>query len=143
MSVSTARPSIWWKAKEFGNVQGFEIVVGRFNFGAFDDGEADGNEDVFDFLEDLADQVMGADGADYAGEGEVHPLARQRRFFRAGLDGETPGFDLRLGVGAHCVQRHADGALQLWSGRPEPVVRNERERAGFAAQPAVAEEFPI
>ena len=40
---------------EFGNVERLEIVVRRFNFGAFDNGEADGNEDVFDFLEDLAD----------------------------------------------------------------------------------------
>src|SRR5271168_573009 len=50
---------------KFRNVEGFEIVVGRFDFGAFDDGEADGDEDVFDFLEDLADQVMRTDGALY------------------------------------------------------------------------------
>src|SRR5580692_1310045 len=40
---------------EFGDVEGFEIVVGRFDFGAFHDGETDGDEDVFDLLEDLAD----------------------------------------------------------------------------------------
>ena len=41
-----------------GNVQRFEIVVRRLDFGAFDDREANGKEDIFDFLEDLADQVM-------------------------------------------------------------------------------------
>ena len=40
---------------ELGNVEGFEIVVGRFDFRAFDDGEAYGAEDVFDLLEDLTD----------------------------------------------------------------------------------------
>src|SRR6266850_673147 len=54
-----------------GNVEGFEIVIGCFDFGAFDDGEADGEENVFDFLEDLTDQVMRADGADDAGKREV------------------------------------------------------------------------
>ncbi len=47
---------------EFRYVEGLKIIVRRFDFGALDDGEADGNEDVFDFLEDLADQVMRADG---------------------------------------------------------------------------------
>ncbi len=60
---------------KFGDVEGFEIVVRRFDFGAFDDGEADGNEDIFDLLEDLADQVMGTDRADDAGEGEIDAFA--------------------------------------------------------------------
>src|SRR6266850_4589776 len=46
---------------EFRDIESFKIIVRRFDFGALDDGEADGNEDVFDFLEDLADQVMRAD----------------------------------------------------------------------------------
>src|SRR5437016_12497708 len=53
------------------DIQRLEIVVRRFDFGAFDDREADGEENVFDFLEDLADQVMGADGANDSGEREV------------------------------------------------------------------------
>src|SRR6266850_1351334 len=56
---------------EFGNVERFEVVIGRLDFRAFDDGEADGEEDVLDFLEDLADQVTRADGAEDAGEGTV------------------------------------------------------------------------
>src|SRR5690348_3073632 len=60
---------------KFGNVERFEIVVGRFNFGTFDNGETDGEEDVFDFLEDLADQMVRADGAADAGEREVNAIA--------------------------------------------------------------------
>jgi hypothetical protein len=40
---------------EFGDVERFEIVVRRFDLRAFDYGEADGDEDVFDLLENLAD----------------------------------------------------------------------------------------
>ncbi len=67
---------------EFGNVQRFEIVVRRFDFGAFDDGEADRGKNIFDFLEDLADQVLGADGADDAGEGKVDALADRNAVIR-------------------------------------------------------------
>src|SRR5260370_40082761 len=62
---------------KFGDIQGFEIIVRRFDFGALDNGEADGEEDVFDFLEDLAEHVMRADGANDAGEGGVDALARR------------------------------------------------------------------
>ena len=51
---------------EFGNVERFEIVIRGFDFRALGDGKADGDENVFDFLEDLANQVMRADGADDA-----------------------------------------------------------------------------
>ncbi len=40
---------------KFRNVKRLEIVIGRFDFRAFDDGEADGEENILDFLEDLAD----------------------------------------------------------------------------------------
>src|SRR5258708_21250961 len=39
---------------DFGNVQSLEIVLGRFDFGAFDKRAANRNEDVFDFLDDLS-----------------------------------------------------------------------------------------
>src|SRR4029077_12020398 len=72
---------------EFGNVEGFEIVIRRFDFRAFDDGEADGDEDVLNFLEDLGDQVMRADGANDAGEREVNAFAGERGFFGARFNG--------------------------------------------------------
>jgi hypothetical protein len=53
---------------EFRDIESFKIVVRRFDFGAFDDGEADGDEYVFDFLEDLADEVMRTDRTMDAGE---------------------------------------------------------------------------
>ena len=85
---------------EFGNVEGFEIVVGRFDFRAFDDGEADGEEDVFDLLEDLADQMVRADGADDPGEREVDAFAGEGGFVRARFDRAAARFDFRFDVGA-------------------------------------------
>ncbi len=128
---------------EFGNVQRLEIVVRRFDFRAFDDGEANGEEDVFDFLEDLADEVMGADGADDAGERKIDSFACDRGFFGSGLDGRAARFDFRLHIRAQFIQRCTDGALQLGGSRLKPVVRDLGEDAGFAAQPAVTEYFPF
>src|SRR5438876_205389 len=51
-------------------------------------------EDIFDFLEDLADQVVGAGRANEAGEGEVNALASEGGFFRPRFDGRAAGFDL-------------------------------------------------
>ncbi len=96
---------------EFRNVERLEIVVGRFDFGAFDDGEADGDEDVFDLLEDLTDQVMRADGACDAGEREVDVFACEGRLVGAGFDGLAAGFDLAFDVSAEFVEAGAYGAL--------------------------------
>src|SRR5713226_488375 len=71
---------------EFGNVQRFEIVVRRFDFRAFYDGEADGDKNIFDFLENLANQVMGADGANDSWKRKIDAFACERGFFRAGID---------------------------------------------------------
>ena len=79
---------------KFGNVERFEIVVGRFDFGAFDNGEADGNKDVFDFLQDLADQVMGADGALDAGERGSMCSCERRDWPCESIHGLAAGFDL-------------------------------------------------
>ena len=83
-----------------GNVERFEIVVRRFNFGAFHDGEADGEEDIFDFLENLADEMVRADGTNDAGEGKVDFLVGGNRFGRGFLGGNTEGlqvgFDMTL-----------------------------------------------
>src|SRR3984957_19397861 len=42
---------------ELGDIQGLEIVVRRFDFRAFDDGKSDRDEDIFNLLKNLADQV--------------------------------------------------------------------------------------
>jgi len=116
------------------NVEGFEIVVRRFDFWAFDDGEADRNEDVFDFLEDLADQVMGAEGANDAGERRsIRSLARA--VFGTGLDGAR-----RVSIcDSNCARarlerRRQRASIRAW--RVQPIVRDLREYAGFAAEPA-------
>ena len=88
---------------KFGNVEGLEIVVRRFDFRAFDHGEPDGEENVFDGLEDLADQVVRTDRADDPGEREVGAFTRERGFFGAALDGRAARFDLGLHVRAQCV----------------------------------------
>jgi len=46
---------------------------------------------------------MGADGANRAGQGEVHALAGDRGFFGAGFDGRAARFDLRFDVRAQFV----------------------------------------
>src|SRR5690242_1691620 len=49
---------------ELRDVQRFEVVVRRFNLRAFHNGEANGEENVLEFLQDLANQVMRANGMD-------------------------------------------------------------------------------
>ena len=63
---------------EFGNVEGFEIVIRGLDFRAFDDGKADGHENVFDLLEDLANQMARADGASDAGKRKIYAFASER-----------------------------------------------------------------
>src|SRR5579859_3207317 len=96
---------------EFGNVEGFEIVIRSFDFWAFDDGKADGEENVFDFLEDLANQMMRADGTCDAGEREIDVLTGQCRLVGARFDGEAALFDFGFHVCAEFVEAGADGAF--------------------------------
>jgi hypothetical protein len=42
---------------EFRNIQCLEIVVGRFDFRSFDDRKSDRHKNVFDFLENLTNQM--------------------------------------------------------------------------------------
>ena len=118
---------------EFGDVERFEIVVRRFDFWPFDYGEADGDEDVFDFLEDLADQMMRADGKTDAGEREVEVLTGEGRLVGTGFDGLAARFDLRFDVGAKCIEPGAYRAFQVGWGGFQPVVGDLGEDAGFAA----------
>ena len=96
---------------KFGNVESFEIVIRRFDFGAFDDGETDGDEDVFDLLEDLADEVVRADGALDAGERKVDVFEGEGGLVGAGFDGLAAGFDLGLDMSAEFVEAGADGTF--------------------------------
>ena len=106
----------------FRNVQRFEIVIRRFDFRAFDDGKADREENVFDFLENLANQVMRADGADDAGERKIDALFGCRRSCSASFDFGLPRFDLSIDVAAEFVQCCADRAFQFRCRGLQPIV---------------------
>src|ERR1700737_2464154 len=43
---------------ELWDVERFEIVVGRFDFRALHDGEANGEENIFDLLENLTNEMV-------------------------------------------------------------------------------------
>src|SRR5882762_1940502 len=89
---------------EFGNVERLKVVIGRFDFRAFYNGEAYGEENVFDLLEDLADEVVRADRAYDAGQREIDTLASAGRFFRAGFNTFAALFNIGLGVSAKLVE---------------------------------------
>src|SRR5262245_45816126 len=107
---------------KLGDVERLEVVVRRFDFRALDDGKADGKENVFDFLEDLADQVMRANGADDSRERKIYPLSRKSGLFCAGFDGEAAGFNLRFDVRAQFIERSADSAFEMRLCWFQPVV---------------------
>src|SRR6266700_2903776 len=120
---------------EFGNVQSLEIVVGRFDFGAFDDREADGNEDVFDFLEDLANQVVRADGAMDAGEGKVDAFAGESGFLGTTLDSLALFFKFFIDIQPQLIELSSDVSFQRSRSSFKPVVSDHGEHAGLAAEP--------
>src|SRR5208337_5066269 len=111
--------------------------------GAFDDGKADGKENVLDFLEDLANEVTRADGADYAGEGEIDAVFGARRTSRKRLDVPLARFERGFHMGFQPVEFLADRALEFGSRRLQPIVGDEGEDAGFSARPSLFEKFPI
>src|SRR4029077_8192540 len=124
------------------NVEGFEVVVGRFDFRAFHDGKADGEENVFDLLQDLVNQVVRTDRAENAGQREINALASAGGLAGTGFDGFAAFFDFGFYVGAELIQFLADDPLEFLRGRLEPVVGDLGQHAGLAAEPGVAELFP-
>jgi len=58
----------------FGDAEFVEVVFTEFDFGAFDDGEAEVLEDVEHLAEGLSDGVEAADASGAAGEGDVDGL---------------------------------------------------------------------
>ena len=62
-----------------GDVEGVEVVVLGFDLGAVDYGEAEGREELFEFLLDLRDRMQSAGADAGGGGGEVEPLGVQPR----------------------------------------------------------------
>jgi hypothetical protein len=96
---------------ELGDVQGLEIVVRRFNFRALDDGKADGKENIFDFLKNLTNQMVRANGTKHAGEGEVDALLGACGGFRACFDDGSSLLENNLDVLFEVIQRFSDCTL--------------------------------
>src|SRR5712664_562935 len=127
---------------ELRNVQRLEVVVRRFDFGAFDDGEADGEENVFDFLEDLTDQVIRADRAEDAGEREVNAVAVRRNLFRSLFSSDPKCFEGFFDVALELVQRLTDNGFQSGRGGLKPIFRDLRKNTGLATEPCITELLP-
>jgi len=107
---------------ELGNVKSFKVVVWRFDFRAFYDGEADGEKDVFDSLQDLTDEMVRADWADDSREGEVDALADAGGFAGTSFDDFAALFDFGFDVSAKLIEFLAYDPLEFLSGGLEPVV---------------------
>src|SRR5262245_20531264 len=118
---------------ELRNIERLEVVIRRFDFRAFDNRESDGDENIFNLLEDLADQVTRTDGTHDARQRKINTFAGQRGFVRTGFDGGTARFYLRFDVGPKLVEFLADDALQPRRRWFQPVVGNQSEYAGFAS----------
>ena len=140
--VQVERVHVVAHGMKFRNVQRLEIVIRRFDFRAFDDGKANRKENVFDFLKNLANQMVrcrrgGSRREAKDRRGPWLPPRLQRRF-----DCGAPRFDLSIDVAAQFVQCGADRAFQVRRSGLQPVVRDQREHARFAAQPRIAKCLP-
>ena len=95
----------------FGNIQRFEIVVGRFNLRAFCNRKADGEEDILDFLHHLADEVVRAQGTKTPGN-ENRPVLRAASV--PARDSAKPDQgDSGINMRAQRVQCSSDRAFQF------------------------------
>ena len=86
--------------------------------------------------------MVRADGAEYAGKREVDTLSDSSDFFGAGFKGFAALFDFGFDMRAELIEFLAHDALEFLSCGLEPIVRNLREHAGFAAEPRIAKLFP-
>src|SRR5260370_12791413 len=124
------------------NIGSLEVVVRRFDPRAFDDRKADGEEDVFDLLKDLPNQMMRANGADDSRKREVNAFARTGGFVSAFFDCFKALFDLGLNMSPKFVEGSTDDPLKVRSGRFQPIVCDLRQHPRLAAHPRLAELFP-
>src|ERR1700689_272927 len=97
-----------------GDVEGVEIVMLGFHLGSVDYGEAQGGEELLQFLLDLGYRVQGAGADAGGGGGEVEPLGIETvvegRFFQCGFARGDFSFQVLLGV----VENFALRAAVVW-----------------------------
>src|ERR1700677_450064 len=69
-----------------GNVQSFEIVIGRLDLRTFNDAEANRKKNAFQLFVGLPDDVRGAEGPFHAWNREIDTIARRRSLFGCGFN---------------------------------------------------------
>jgi hypothetical protein len=120
-------------------IQRFEVVVIRFDDGAFGDRVSQLFEDADDFISRLDDGMLGADGTADAGERDVDALGGERIDAAA----DVRGFDQLGDAHLQFIDAHSGFALRIFGGALEPLVVDLREDAVFAGHPAIAKGFEI
>lgn len=119
-----------------GNVERFEIVVGRFYFRTLDYAETDRGENPLKFLEGLANQMPRTEWALDTGKRKIDFVVRRNGLLRGRLDYPLAfrdnGFDVRFKF----VQLLTNGWLQLRRRCLQPVIGDLSEDSCFAAGPS-------
>ena len=84
-----------------------------FDFRAFCDRKSNREKNILDFLEHLADQMMRANRAYYAGERKIDAIFCGDMAFRIGRERPALGFDFRINMFAQFVQGGPYTALEI------------------------------
>jgi len=82
---------------ELGMLRASKLCM-AFRFPGLRRRRSDGEKDVFDLLEDLANQVVRAKRSDDPGQGEVDVVLRKRRLLCVDFRGGEAQFQLRLNM---------------------------------------------
>jgi len=118
-----------------GDVERFEVVVGRLDFRPFDYRESDGKENALELFVGLADQVAGANRALDARQGKIDLIARGGCAFCCSFEFLALGFQCRFDMRLELLKFLADDRLEFLGCGLEPVVADQHERTRFPADP--------
>ena len=126
----------------FGDVQGLEIVVRRFDLRALDDSKAERKKDALDFLERLPHQMARADRANNTRQREIHAFTGEHSAFRGGGYGLLKLLEALFDVRPELIQMTADDGPQFGRRRLQPLFGDPIQHPGFTPQPGVAQRLP-
>ncbi len=110
------------------DVEGVEVVVLGFDFGAVENGESERGEDVLDFRLDAADGMQMAAGGRGRGQREIDPLGVEAGLGGGGLEARLAGLERGFETLLDGVQQLA-GAGALLGRELAEVLRDLREGA--------------